>query len=246
MKPLIASALILSLAAPAHAGGEPTKPSIVDTAVAAGQFETLATALGAANLVDTLQGEGPFTVFAPTDEAFAKLPKKTLQALLREENRDQLAAILTLHVVSGDVRAKDVVELKRAATVNGQSLPIKVAGKEVRIGDATLLQADIECSNGVIHVIDSVLLPVEDNLVQVAQKAGSFKTLLAAAKAAGLADALTEGPFTVFAPTDEVPARAQESQDPGQHPSVPHRSRTGLCERCDPGRQGARSAEGPA
>ncbi|MDJ0905569.1 MAG: fasciclin domain-containing protein [Woeseiaceae bacterium] len=135
------------------------KQDIVDTAVAAGQFETLAAALGAADLVDTLKGDGPFTVFAPTDEAFAKLPEGTVESLLQPENRDQLIAILTYHVVPGAVRAADVVKLDAAKTVNGQSVAIQVADNGVQIDNANVVATDIEASNGVIHVIDTVILP---------------------------------------------------------------------------------------
>ena len=132
---------------------------IVDTAVAAGSFQTLATALQAAGLVDTLKGPGPFTVFAPTDEAFAKLPAGTVENLLKPENRDQLRAILTYHVVAGKVMAADVVKLKKAKTVEGQWVPIMVHDGTVMVGKATVTKTDIVCSNGVIHVIDTVLLP---------------------------------------------------------------------------------------
>jgi uncharacterized surface protein with fasciclin (FAS1) repeats len=132
---------------------------IVDTAVAAGQFNTLAAALDAADLIATLKGDGPFTVFAPTDEAFAKLPAGTVESLLKPENRDQLVAILTYHVVSGKVMAKDVVNLSEAKTVNGSDLSIKVMDGKVRINDATVVAADVAASNGVIHVVDTVILP---------------------------------------------------------------------------------------
>lgn len=132
---------------------------IVDTAVAAGSFNTLAAALKAADLVGTLKGDGPFTVFAPTDEAFAKLPAGTLEDLLKPENKNKLAGILTYHVVSGKVMAKDVVNLKTAKTVNGQSLHIHVDGGKVKVDNATVVKTDIETSNGVIHVIDTVVLP---------------------------------------------------------------------------------------
>jgi len=132
---------------------------IVDTAVAAGQFNTLAAALDAADLIATLKGDGPFTVFAPTDEAFAKLPAGTVESLLKPENRDQLVAILTYHVVSGKVMAKDVVNLSEAKTVNGSDLSIKVMDGKVRINDATVVAADVATSNGVIHVVDTVILP---------------------------------------------------------------------------------------
>jgi len=130
---------------------------IVDTAVAAGQFKTLAAALTAAGLVDTLKGDGPFTVFAPTDEAFAKLPAGTLDALLKDIPK--LKGILTYHVVAGKVMAADVVKLKSATTVNGQSVKIKAEGGKVMVDNANVVKTDIECSNGVIHVIDAVILP---------------------------------------------------------------------------------------
>jgi uncharacterized surface protein with fasciclin (FAS1) repeats len=132
---------------------------IVDTAVAAGSFKTLATALAAAGLVDTLKGPGPFTVFAPTDEAFAKLPAGTLESLLKPENKAKLAGILTYHVVPGKVMAADVVKLTSAKTVNGQSVKIAVDGGKVRIDGANVVKTDVAASNGVIHVIDTVLLP---------------------------------------------------------------------------------------
>ena len=135
------------------------KMDIVDTAVAAGSFKTLAAALGAAGLVDTLKGAGPFTVFAPTDDAFAKLPAGTVEELLKPENKGKLTAILTYHVVDGNVMAADVVKLKEAKTLNGMMVNVMVNGGTVMINDATVTSADIAASNGVIHVIDSVLLP---------------------------------------------------------------------------------------
>ena len=132
---------------------------IVDTAVTAGQFKTLAAALGAAGLVDTLKGTGPFTVFAPTDDAFAKLPAGTVENLLKPENKDQLTAILTYHVVPGRVMASDVVKLKQAKTVNGKMLNIKMKGDAVMVNDAKVTATDIATSNGVIHVIGTVILP---------------------------------------------------------------------------------------
>jgi uncharacterized surface protein with fasciclin (FAS1) repeats len=132
---------------------------IVDTAISAGDFSTLVTAVKAADLVETLKSEGPFTVFAPTDEAFAKLPHGTLEDLLKPENKSKLASILTYHVVFGKVMAADVVNLSHAKTVNGQSLTIKTYGSKVKVDDANVIKTDIKCSNGVIHVIDSVVLP---------------------------------------------------------------------------------------
>jgi uncharacterized surface protein with fasciclin (FAS1) repeats len=132
---------------------------IVDTAIAAGSFNTLAAALKAAGLVDTLKGEGPFTVFAPTDEAFAKLPAGTIEMLLKPENKDTLVKILTYHVVPGKVMAADVVKLKSAKTVQGQSVKIKAKNGKVMIDKSSVVKTDIETSNGVIHVIDTVLMP---------------------------------------------------------------------------------------
>ncbi|MFN3704538.1 MAG: fasciclin domain-containing protein, partial [Thermoflexales bacterium] len=137
-----------------------SKPGdIVEVAAAAGSFQTLAAALEAAGLVDVLKGEGPFTVFAPTDDAFAKLPADTLADLLKPENKDKLTAILTYHVVPGKVMAADVVKLTSAKTVEGSEVKITVDGSTVKVDDATVVQTDIEASNGVIHVIDSVILP---------------------------------------------------------------------------------------
>ena len=132
---------------------------IVDTAVGAGSFKTLAKALAAADLVDTLKGAGPFTVFAPTDDAFAKLPAETLEDLLKPENKEKLKGILTYHVVAGKVMAKDVVNLTSAKTVNGQEVKITAKDSKVMVNDATVTKTDIDCSNGVIHVIDTVLMP---------------------------------------------------------------------------------------
>ena len=173
----VASALVLSACAvPAVPSPAPTEPAptpvptapppteapapdIVDTAVAAGTFTTLAAALEAAGLVETLKGEGPFTVFAPTDEAFAKLDKKLLDDLLKPANKDRLVAILTYHVVPGKVTAADVVKLNKAKTVQGEEITIKVEGNTVRVNDAKVTQTDIAARNGVIHVIDTVILP---------------------------------------------------------------------------------------
>ncbi|WP_171125662.1 MULTISPECIES: fasciclin domain-containing protein [unclassified Ruegeria] len=131
---------------------------IVDTAVGAGSFETLVAAVQAAELVDTLKGEGPFTVFAPTDEAFAALPEGTVETLLKPENKDQLVAILTYHVVPGKVMSGDLSDDMKAATVQGGEVTIDL-DNGVMINDASVVQADIETSNGVIHVIDKVILP---------------------------------------------------------------------------------------
>jgi uncharacterized surface protein with fasciclin (FAS1) repeats len=155
-----AIALIMALPlaiTPASAGG--AKKDIVDTAVGAGQFNTLVAAVKAAGLVDTLKGKGPFTVFAPTDAAFKKLPAGTVEGLLKPENKTKLAAILTYHVVPGMVMSKDIAGKKlQAATVQGQKISID-ATKGVTVDGANVVKADIETSNGVIHVIDAVILP---------------------------------------------------------------------------------------
>ena len=133
--------------------------TIVENAVGIDGFKTLVAAVKAAGLVDTLSGKGPFTVFAPTDEAFAKLPKGTVENLLKPENKDQLVAVLTYHVVPGTVMAKDVVKLNKAKTVQGQNVRIKVADGKVKVNRANVVKTDVKSSNGVIHVIDNVILP---------------------------------------------------------------------------------------
>lgn len=143
----------------ASPAAETAKKDIVDTAVAAGSFTTLAKALTAAELIDTLKGAGPFTVFAPTDEAFAKLPAGTLETLLKPENKAKLQGILTYHVVPGKVMATDVVKLTSAKTVQGKELKIMADGGAVTVNGAKVTKTDIECTNGVIHVIDAVVLP---------------------------------------------------------------------------------------
>ncbi len=152
------AATVISIAV-GSASAYAAEKDIVDTAVAAGQFKTLAAALTAAGLVDTLKGPGPFTVFAPTDAAFAKLPAGTLDTLLKPESKAKLSAILTYHVVAGKVMAADVVKLKAAKTVNGAMVAVKVDGGTVMINNAKVTTTDIAASNGVIHVIDAVLLP---------------------------------------------------------------------------------------
>ncbi len=154
---LLALAIVArsSLTAAQRAG----QKDIVDTAVAAGSFKTLTAALQAAGLVDTLKGPGPYTVFAPTDAAFAKLPAGTVENLLKPENKAKLVAVLTYHVVPGRVLASQVTAMTAASTVNGQTLPIAMERGMATVGGAGLVKTDILCSNGVIHVIDSVLLP---------------------------------------------------------------------------------------
>ncbi|MGA1489976.1 MAG: fasciclin domain-containing protein [Planctomycetota bacterium] len=213
MKTLATLALV-TLLAPAtlqadhHGDHAAPKADIVATAIGAGEFTTLVAAVQAAGLVEALQGEGPFTVFAPTDAAFAKLPAGTLQTLLKPENKAMLASILTFHVVPGKIPAEKVAGVTGATTLNGQRVDVSVTEGTVRIDGADVVKADIHCSNGIIHVIDRVILPATDDIVVTAKKAGTFNTLLAAATAAGIAPVLSgEGPFTVFAPTDDAFAK---------------------------------------
>ncbi|MHC4392905.1 MAG: fasciclin domain-containing protein [Planctomycetota bacterium] len=208
-----AAFLALALAASASAQcGEQTatncaKGDIVETAVKAGSFTTLATALKHTGLIPALQGDGPFTVFAPTDEAFAKLPKGTLEHLLQPENKATLAAILKYHVVSGELKAKQVVGRTFMTTLQGQRMDVRVSDGAF-VDQARIVKTDIACTNGVIHVIDEVILPTTDSILTTASKAGTFKTLAAAITAAELGDALSgPGPFTVFAPSDAAFAK---------------------------------------
>ncbi len=199
---------------------EPTMApkSIVDIAASDERFSTLVSAVTAAGLVDTLKGEGPFTVFAPTNDAFAALPAGTLDSLLKPENKQQLTDILLYHVVPGKVMASDV------AALNGKMVDTALEGKQIAVktdmgnvylnDNVKVIATDIEASNGVIHVIDTVLLPPTEqasvstdkkDIVDTAVADGRFKTLVAAVQAAGLVDTLKgEGPFTVFAPTDDA------------------------------------------
>jgi transforming growth factor-beta-induced protein len=198
---------------------EPVSKTIVDIAVEDGRFNTLVAAVQAAGLAETLRGEGPFTVFAPTDEAFAALPEGTLDTLLLPENKEQLVNILLYHVIPGQVLAADVVTLdgQMADTaLDGQQIAIKVDMGNVYLNENTqVIITDIEASNGVIHVIDSVLLPPSEDtamdIVDTAVADGRFSTLVAAVQAAELVDTLKgEGPYTVFAPTDEAFAALPE------------------------------------
>jgi len=152
-------AVVLTVAASGSTAVRAETRDLVDTAVAAGSFKTLAKALDAAGLVTTLKGAGPFTVFAPTDEAFAKLPDGTLETLLKPENKEKLRRILTYHVVAGTVMASDVVKLQSAKAVSGDTITVKVKDGVVHVDNATVTGADVLASNGVIHVIDSVILP---------------------------------------------------------------------------------------
>ena len=155
---VIAAMLVIGTVAIAAPKNNAGNKDIVDTAVAAGSFQTLAKALQAADLVETLKGPGPFTVFAPTDEAFAKLPAGTLDELLKPENKDKLRALLTYHVVAGNVPSAKVVTLSSAKTVNGQEVKIMATDGHVMINNARVVKADVRASNGVIHVIDTVLV----------------------------------------------------------------------------------------
>jgi transforming growth factor-beta-induced protein len=218
MKKIFIPAAILMVAVIALIGaGSPAEKSspsdIVDIAVEDGRFTTLVSALEAADLVDTLKGEGPFTVFAPTDDAFAGLPEGTVEALLMDI--PQLKDILLYHVTSGKVMSSEVIMLSSADTVSGKPISIRVDGDKVMINDALVVIADIEASNGVIHVIDKVILPpmemAKADIVDIAVSDSRFSTLVAAVTAAGLVDTLkSEGPYTVFAPTDEAFAKLPE------------------------------------
>lgn len=210
MSRMLSIALVFGLTLSAFNTTQAEEKDIVDTAVGAGAFKTLVAAVKAGGLVDTLKSKGPFTVFAPTDEAFAKIPKSAIAELLKPENKDKLVGILTYHVVAGKVMAKDVVKLTEAKTVQGSKVNIKVDGGNVMVNGAKVVKTDIECSNGVIHIIDSVIMPpaAKKDIVDTAVDAGAFKTLVAAVKAGGLVETLKgKGPFTVFAPTDKAFAK---------------------------------------
>jgi len=187
----------------------PESRDIVDIAVEDGRFTTLEAAVQAAGLVDALKGEGPLTVFAPTDDAFAALPEGTVEALLADI--PTLTDILLYHVAEGKFMASDVVDLSNAITLNGQYVDIKVEDGNIMIDNAQVIITDIEASNGVIHVIDAVILPESRDIVDIVVEDGRFTTLVAAVQAAGLVDTLkSEGPFTVFAPTDDAFAALPE------------------------------------
>jgi uncharacterized surface protein with fasciclin (FAS1) repeats len=212
MKRFLVLAAIAALGAPAAIAGEGgcTKPcskaggDIVDTAAKAGSFTTLVKAVQAAGLVEALKGPGPFTVFAPNDEAFAKVPPAVLEGLLAD--KAALTKVLTYHVVPGRVTAAELSRSTWAKTLQGQSLLVSASEGEVRIDGAKVIAADVATSNGLIHVIDTVVMPRKD-IVDTAVGAGSFTTLVTAVKAAGLVETLQgEGPFTVFAPTDAAVA----------------------------------------
>jgi uncharacterized surface protein with fasciclin (FAS1) repeats len=196
---------------------EKSAVDIVHTAEHAGQFKTLLAALRAADLVDALKSPGPFTVFAPTDKAFAALPAGTVESLLLPENKSKLQSILKYHVVAGKVMSTDILKHRAAKTLHGNKVRLTLM-----INGASVIKADIKSSNGVIHIVERVILPnnfkpasgyaskrgterMEKDIVQTAEATGKFKTLVAAVQAAGLSDALSgKGPFTVFAPTDKA------------------------------------------
>ena len=180
---------------------------LISAAVADGRFTVLAKALTATDLVAALQADGPFTVFAPTDEAFAKLPEGTLESLLAEEGQKKLKSILTYHVVSGSTDLVSAISAGQAKTLQGSTVEVVFTNGRVKVNDANLVNADIKCSNGIIHVIDSVILPPEpsNRIVDVAKRSGKFTTLLAALDAAKLTKALSgEDEFTILAPTDDA------------------------------------------
>ena len=214
---ILATSLVAALAvlAPlATAKSSAGEADIVSTAAAAGQFSTLASLLQAAGLVDTLKTGGPFTVLAPTDAAFAKVPKATLDALAADPAK--LKAVLLYHVISGSVPASEVVKLTSAKTVNGANVAIKVQDGSVFVNGAKVVATDVAASNGIIHVIDTVLLPPAaaapaQNIVKTAIAAGQFKTLAALLQKAGLLKTLQSGSWTVFAPTDAAFAKVPKA-----------------------------------
>jgi transforming growth factor-beta-induced protein len=192
--------------------------NIVETALADGRFTTLAAALEAAGLVDALQGEGPFTVFAPTDEAFAALPEGTVEALLADI--PALTNILLYHVAGEKLMASDVLSMETVETLQGQSLDVDA--ESGMVDSAAIIITDIEASNGVIHVIDAVVLPETRSIAEVAVEDGRFTTLVAALDAAGLVETLSgEGAFTVFAPIDEAFAALPEGTVEGLLADIP-------------------------
>jgi len=213
-----AAVAVVAVGAPASAQttSSANDANIVQTAVAAGQFTTLASLLEKAGLVDALANGGPFTVFAPTDAAFAKVPKATLDALAADPAA--LRSVLLYHVASGSLKAADVVKLSSAKTLEGRSVAIKVVDGSVYVDGAKVTMPDVMASNGVIHVIDSVLIPMSapaaptKNIVQTAVAAGQFKTLTSLLRKAGLVSTLQgKGPFTVFAPTDAAFAKVPKA-----------------------------------
>jgi len=214
---ILATSLVAAMAvlAPvATAKSSAGEADIVSTAVSAGQFTTLASLLQATGLVDTLKTVGPFTVLAPTDAAFAKVPKATLDALAADPAK--LKAVLLYHVIAGSVPASEVVKLTSAKTLNGASVAIKVQDGSVFVNGAKVVTPDVIASNGIIHVIDTVLLPPAaaapaQNIVKTAIAAGQFKTLASLLQKAGLVKTLQTGAWTVFAPTDAAFAKVPKA-----------------------------------
>lgn len=194
----------------------PQQPKIVELAGEQENLSTLVKAVEAAGLAETLSGEGPFTVFAPTNAAFEALPEGTLENLLKPENKEALTAILTYHVVPGAVKSTDLSDGQKAATVQGEEIMVDLSDG-VKINGATLVTADVEAGNGVVHIIDQVILPPSmqepegSNIVELALSQDNLSTLVQAVQAAGLVEVLSgEGPFTVFAPTNEAFAALPE------------------------------------
>merc|ERR1711907_899305 len=187
---------------------KPVSKTIVDLAVATPELSTLVTALKAADLVKTLSSKGPFTVFAPSNKAFAALPKGVLANLLKPENKAQLVDLLTYHVASGDVHAKDLMDMQMLPTVEGKNVTVRTEGNTILIDSSKVTTADVQASNGVVHIIDAVLMPsnapkpVSKTIVDLAVATPELSTLVTALKAADLVKTLSsKGPFTVFAPS---------------------------------------------
>merc|ERR1719238_1107055 len=214
----IFSTVVLLAAAPCFAHA--SQPNIVELAASVKDLSTLVTAVKAASLVDTLEGKGPFTVFAPTNEAFAKVPKSALDHLLDPKNIKELDAVLEYHVVPGNIQSKDLKPFNEVKTLEGGALKVTSDRRGVYVNDqAKVESADNEASNGVVHIIDNVLIPrhaglrgATKNIVELAVSVPDLSTLVTALKAGKLTDALSgKGPFTVFAPTNEAFAKVPKS-----------------------------------
>ena len=214
---LIAAAAVSNASLLRGSQAQPTQ-NIVQLASATPDLSTLVAAVKAAGLVDTLSSKGPFTVFAPTNEAFAKLPKATLDNLLKPENKQQLVDILTYHVAPGDFKQADMMDMGSVQTVEGKNVTVRVVGKDVFLNSAKITAADNKASNGIVHIIDEVLMPSNapptpvpaplPSIPALATADKDLSTLVAALKAADLVDTLSgKGPFTVFAPTNEAFAK---------------------------------------
>ncbi len=189
---------------------------IVDTAVAAGSFKTLAAALGAAGLVTTLKGDGPFTVFAPTDEAFARLPEGTVETLLKPENKDQLIDILTYHVVSGKVPARTAITLDKATALNEKTIRVSKRDDGLFLNQSKVVKTDIECSNGIIHVIDAVLLPPEKKAASIDRRSGQSPRHIVSTAINRGAPLFNKGNHAGCAAVYEVAAHAMLEMPSGQ------------------------------